>query len=144
MPATSSGGSNPTSPVLLDTSAILTFIEDEEGADRVEAALTQPTTLIPWPVLLETRYITLREVGAAEADRRYALLRELDVVLLWEMDEPLLLTAARIKAEHRLSLADCIIAAYALRADAILMHKDPEFESLGELLAVERLPYKQA
>lgn len=144
MSVTAPTGSHQTRPWLLDTTAILTFIEDEEGADRVEAALTQSTTLIPWPVLLETRYITLREAGAAEADRRHALLKELGVVLLWEVDEPLLLTAARLKAEHRLSLADCIIAAYALRADAILMHKDPEYESLGRLLAMETLPYKGA
>lgn len=144
MSATVPTGSHQTRPWLLDTTAILTFIEDEEGADRVEVALARSTTLIPWPVLLETRYITLREAGAAEADRRHALLKELGVVLLWEVDEPLLLTAARLKAEHRLSLADSIIAAYALRADAILMHKDPEYESLGRLLALETLPYKGA
>jgi predicted nucleic acid-binding protein len=131
-------------PWLLDTSAILTFIQDEDGAERVEAALRQSTTLIPWPVLLEARYITLRVEGAAEADRRYALLKELGVTLLWEVDEPLLLTAARIKAEHRLSLADCVIASYAIRGDAVLMHKDPEYESLGGLLSLEALPYKNS
>jgi predicted nucleic acid-binding protein len=129
-------------PWLLDTSAIFAFIQNEDGAERVEAALRQPTTLIPWPVLLEAHYITLRVEGAAEADRRYALLKELGVTLLWEVDEPLLLTAARLKAEHRLSLADCIIASYATRADAVLLHKDPEYESLDGLLSMEALPYK--
>lgn len=127
---------------MLDTSAVLAFIEDEPGAGRVEKALREPTTIIPWPVLLEVLYITLREEGTAEADRRYALLKELGVTLLSEVDEPLLLTAARIKSEHRLSLADCVIAAYAVRSNAILMHKDPEYESLAGLLSLEMLPYK--
>ncbi len=137
------GASQEERPVLLDTSAILTFIEDEEGADRVGEALSNPTTLVPWPVLLETHHITQREEGQAEADRRLALLKQVDLTILWEVDEPMLLTASQIKAKHRLSLADCIIAAYAIRAGAILMHKDPEYEALRDRVAMEALPYKR-
>ena len=129
-------------PFLLDTSALLTFIEDEAGADRVEQALKQATTLIPWTVLLETYYITLQEVGTAEADLRIAFIKQLDVKILWDMDEPVLLTAAKVKANHRISLADAIIAAFAIRKGAVLMHKDPEFDALSGLLAMEALPYK--
>ncbi|MBU2601951.1 MAG: PIN domain-containing protein [Actinobacteria bacterium] len=129
---------------LLDTSALLSFIEDEAGADRVEQALKQTTTLVPWPVLLEAHYITMREKGEAEAYRRTALVKQLKVKILWDMDESTLLTAARLKAEHRISLADAIIAAFALRRDAILMHKDPEFEALTGLVLMEALPYKTA
>jgi len=39
-------------------------------------------------------------------------------------------------------LADAIIAAFAIRKDAILMHKDPEFDALTGLLKMEALPYK--
>lgn len=129
-------------PYLLDTSALLTFIEDEEGADRVEQALEQPTTLLPWPVLLETCYITIQEEGQAEADRRIALIKQLNVKILWDMDESTLLNATRLKAEHRVSLADAIVAAFAIRKDAVLMHKDPEFDALIGMLPMEALPYK--
>ena len=127
---------------LLDTSALLSFIEDEEGAERVEQALKQKETIVPWPVLLETYYITLQEEGQSEADRRFALIKQLKVNILYDMDEATLLTAARLKALHRVSLADAIIAAFAIRNDAILMHKDPEFEALSGLLTMEALPYK--
>jgi len=130
-------------PYLLDTSAILSFIEDEVGADRVEETLKKSTTLLPWTVLLETYYITLQEEGQAEADRRIALLRQLKVIVLWNMDEATLLTAARLKAKSRVSLADAIIAAFAIRNDAVLMHKDPEFDALTGLLPMEALPYKK-
>jgi predicted nucleic acid-binding protein len=129
-------------PWLLDTSALLSFIEDEAGADRVEQALKQPTTLVPWPVLLETHYVTLQEDGQAEADRRVALIKQLDVEILWGMDESTLLTASKLKAEHRVSLADAVIAAFAIRRGAVLMHKDPEFDALAGLLPMEALPYK--
>lgn len=137
--ATAATGSR---PWLLDTSALLSFIEDETGADRVEQALKQPTTLVPWPVLLETHYISLQEEGQAEADRRIALIKQLKVGILWGMDESTLLTASKLKAEHRVSLADAIIAAFAIRRGAVLMHKDPEFDALTGLLPMEALPYK--
>lgn len=130
------------SPYLLDTSALMSFIEDEAGADRVEKALKQSTTLLPWLVLLETYYITLQEEGQAEADRRIALIKQLKVKIVWDMDEPTLLTAGRLKADHRVSLADAVIAAFAIRRAAVLMHKDPEFEALTGLLPMESLPYK--
>jgi predicted nucleic acid-binding protein len=134
--------SRPDPPLLLDTSAILTLIEDEAGADRVEAALRLESSLVPWPVLLEAHYIMLRDEGQAEADRCLALLKQLGVTIIWGMDEATLLTAARIKAQHRVSLADALIAAFAVRAGAVLLHKDPEFESLAGSLTMERLPYK--
>ena len=135
----------PTAPsvlYLLDTSALLTFIEDEPGSDRVEEVLKDAAILLPWPVLMETYYITLQEKGRAEADRRYALLRQLRAEILWAMDEPILLTAARLKAEHHISLADAVVAAFAIRNNAVLIHKDPEFDAFAGLLAMEALPYK--
>jgi predicted nucleic acid-binding protein len=127
---------------LLDTSAILALMEDEPGAERVETVLRQGEVLLPFPVLLETYYITLQERSEAVADERYALLRHLSVTELWSMDEPTLLTAARLKARFRISFADALIAAFALRNQAVLVHKDPEFESLADQVRQEPLPYK--
>jgi ribonuclease VapC len=126
---------------VLDTSAVLALIEDEAGADRVEALLESAQAILPWPVLMETYYITQRERGQAEADRRYAMLKRASGVV-WEMDEPVVLTAARLKAEHPLSFADALIAAYALRRDATLVHKDPEYAALAGKVRLEALPYK--
>ena len=128
---------------LLDTSAILTLLEDEKGAERVEALLREGQVLLPFLVLLETYYITLQERSEAVADRRYALLKQLPATFLWSVDEPTLLTAARFKARYRLSLADALIAAFAVQQGAILVHKDPEFDVLAELVRQEALPYKE-
>ena len=130
------------SKYLLDTSAVLTFLEDEDGAERVESLLRQEEIILPYLVLLETYYITLQEQPEDVADKRYALLKQLPATILWDVDEPTLLIAGRFKAYHRLSLADAIIAAFAQRQGAILVHKDPELESLTEFVQQEVLPYK--
>ena len=86
--------------------------------------------------------MTRREHGQAEADRRYALASKLKAQVVWRMDEQILLTAGRLKAEHRVSFADALIAASALREGATLVHKDPEYDTLADVVDMERLPYK--
>lgn len=129
-------------PYLLDTSAVLTLIEDEAGADRVEELLRRHTVLIPWIALLEVFYITQQERGAAEAERRFALIKALPATVLWTIDEPTLLQAGRLKAAYRLSLADTLVAALAQQQGATLVHKDPEYDTLQGQLPLEALPYK--
>ena len=121
----------------------MTLIEDEEGADRVEQVLRLETTILPWPVLLEAYYVSIREAGQAEADSRRAFMKRMKIRFLWDMDEATFLTAARLKAEFQISLADAMIAAFAVRREAVLMHKDPEFDRLEGLLEMEALPYKE-
>lgn len=98
---------------LLDTSALLAFMEDGEGADEVERILRAGRIILPFVVLLEVYYITFRERGEEVADKSYALLKSLDAEFIWEMNEPLLFNAGRFKGMYRLSLADAIIAAFA-------------------------------
>ena len=50
--------------------------------------------------------------------------------IIWELDEPTLFIAGRLKANFKISLADAIIAAIARAKNAILVHKDPEYEEL--------------
>ena len=127
---------------LLDTSAWLTYMEEEEGVDKVEHILQTGEILIPFVVLLELYYISYREKGEEIANKRYALVKSLDAEFIWEIDEPILLTAGRFKAQYHLSLADAIIAAVAKIKKATLVHKDPEYEALKDEVDQEILPYK--
>lgn len=61
---------------LLDTSAVLTLLEDVGGTERVETLLHQEQVLLLFLVLLETYYTSLRERSEAIADWRYALLKQ--------------------------------------------------------------------
>ena len=130
------------SPFLLDTSALFALIEDELGADRVEAILRSGEALIPAAAALEVYYVTRQERGEDEADRRLALVRQLPARWLDQLTDPVLVAAGRLKAAHRISLADAMIAGFALNSAATLVHKDPECEAIAPDVQQERLPYK--
>lgn len=132
-------------PYLLGTSALLTFIEDEDGAERVEELLRSQEVLLPFVVGVEVYYITSRGRSEEVADQRLALMiRQLQIRWLDRVAEPVLILAGRLKARYRISLADSLIAAFALNAGAILVHKDPEYEALVSIVTQEALPYKKS
>jgi predicted nucleic acid-binding protein len=127
---------------LLDTSAMMAYLEDEEGADRVEELFRTERTLLPFMAALEVHYVTTQEQGIEVARERLAGLKSLPLGWLNNVDESTLLAASRLKAVHRLSLADAVVAGFAISQGAILVHKDPEFEPLLAEVRQERLPYK--
>ena len=59
-------------------------------------------------------------------------------------DEALCASAAEVKAAHKVSFADSFVVAAALRLNATLVHKDPEFASIAGPLKQEMLPPKTA
>lgn len=127
---------------VLDTSAILAYIEDEPGADTVQSIFDKDEdVLLPWPVLMEVFYMSMRERGQQETEIRFALLKRSPVIILWDIDETLLLRAATIKAKNKLSFADSMIASYTMQNDSILVHKDPQYEALPYQIEMEILPY---
>ncbi|RIK14785.1 MAG: VapC toxin family PIN domain ribonuclease [Anaerolineae bacterium] len=121
----------------------MVFLEDEEGAQRVETLLRNEEVFLPFLALLETYYITLQEQPEDVADKRYALLKQLPATILWSLDEPSLLTAGRLKATYHVSLADALIATMAIRNKAVLVHKDPEIAALSGIVQMETLPFKK-
>lgn len=129
---------------LLDTSALLTLRDDEQGADRVANLLHQAQRqrvccLACFITLMEVLYRVWKDEGEQEGRLAYEQCKALPIDWIHE-DQALLETAAEIKAKHQLSLADAWIGACAILKDATLVHKDPEFEALG--CSHLRLPYK--
>jgi predicted nucleic acid-binding protein len=130
---------------VLDTSALISFKENEPGADDVDRILREAgpkhRVYVSFMTLMEFFYIVQQEQGESTARRSYLELKQLPLHVV-ESDEELGLAAARIKASHRLSVADAWVAATAERLGAILVHKDPEFEPLQRTLTLQPLPYK--
>jgi len=132
--------------IVLDTSALLTYIEDEDGAEYIEAVLieserNEATAYIAFISLTEVMYVTLQEKDESTAQSRIELIKSLACNIV-ESSERLNLAAARLKAENRISLADAYIAALCQERKAILVHKDPEFEQLSSFIQQHKLPYK--
>ena len=126
---------------LPDTSAILTMMDSEEGADLVEDILRTREILLPALVLFEVYYKSIQYHGVETAELRYATMRSIRATHVSELTEPVLLKGGEFKAKYKISLADSIIAAYAFVHNATLVHKDPEFEALTMVNQV-KLPYK--
>lgn len=142
-------------PYVLDTSALLTLFEEEEGAEQVLEILgsergsmihetsdtpPRPPVYLPFMALMEFEYMVMRRHGLYESDRAVRLIRSWPVVLV-ESNPEWRRGAARVKAEGNLSLGDAWNASLALLLDAELVHKDPELDQVEGLRSL-RLPYK--
>lgn len=133
------------SSFMLDTSALLALRDDEPGAERVANLLQSSsdgeiTCYGCFISLMEVLYRVWKDEGEEAGRSAYSVCQRLPITWLHE-SAPLLERAAEIKARFPLSLADAWIAAAALQLDAVLVHKDPEFEKVSGLQQ-ECLPYK--
>jgi uncharacterized protein len=131
---------------VLDTFAWLTFIEDEAGADRIEELLEKArageiVVLVSFMSFMEVYYITMQERDRSEAQARVDLMAALPGLCV-DSTEALGLLAGELKAKYRMSVPDAWIAALAQERQAILVHKDPEFEQVEATIDVLKLPYK--
>ena len=130
---------------VLDTSALLTLRSDEAGAGKVQSLLDDAASgnIICYGCCISLMEILYRVwKNESEEACRIAYQNCLDLPVIWIHESPALLErAAAVKATNALSVADAWIAATALELDATLIHKDPEFEQLPQLLQ-ESLPYK--
>jgi predicted nucleic acid-binding protein len=132
--------------VVFDTSAFLTLTGEESGADTVQELITNALAGVielhaSFVSLTEVEYLTRQEEGEAIARQRLADIKALPVQWL-HSDEALCSEAAKLKAAHKISFADAFVAAMAQRLNAMLVHKDPEFNLLTGLLKLHSLPPK--
>ena len=128
---------------LLDSFALLVYLNDEAGGGRVQEVLALTKNykcrlVMSLINLGEVLYITERTRGLPAAQTVQALVESLPLELL-ETSRDLILDAAHIKASHALSYADAFAVASAMRENAIILTGDPEFQSVGDLVEVEWL-----
>jgi len=121
--------------IVLDSFALIGYLENETFSSRVETLLKQARdgkSLIYLHTihLGEVYYITLREQGQVLADLAYARIRAFPLNYIDIIDEELLRTAATLKAKYPISYADAFAAAMAVMNNAFLLTGDPEFQAL--------------
>jgi ribonuclease VapC len=132
--------------IVLDSFALLGYLENETFSTRVEKILKQARegkSLIYLHAihLGEVYYITIREQGQDLADLAYARIRAFPLTYIEIIDEELLRAAAKLKAKYPISYADAFAAAMAVINNAFLLTGDPEFKRLEkkENIAIEWL-----
>lgn len=112
---------------LLDASGLIAYLSDEKEADEVSKILKK--SALPFVALSETYYIVWKKKGESEADKIYGLIKSWDLPILLP-DERIILTAGRLKAVFKLSMADSFIAALSLDKNLTLVTKDRDYEVL--------------
>ena len=133
---------------VFDTSAWIALDEKEEGAEIVESILAKAwlgraEVHCSFATLTELEFIRTRESDATQAAELLAFAKSQRAI--WHhSDDALCSAAAKLKAAHKLSFADSFVAALAQRLNAILVHKDPEFNAVSGEVKQRMLPPKNA
>lgn len=127
--------------IVLDTWSIMAFLEDEPASERVEAIITEAheagiPLLMTVVNVAEVWYIFARDSSAKEADQGVSELKQLGIEFV-EADWELSLEAAKFKARHKMSLADCYAAALAKSSQADLITGDHEFKQVEAEIKID-------
>lgn len=136
--------SSVTERYVLDSFAVLAYLQGEGGAKEVrsileKAAAGQAEVAMTVLNLGEVLYIVEREESLEAAQAVLATIDSLPVVQ-HVVTRPLALRAAHFKARHRMSYADCFAAALAAELRTSVVTGDPEFHSVEEEVPVVWLP----
>ena len=125
---------------VLDANALLDFVEDGPGSDRVEQLMNNALragsplliSVVNWGEVL---YISWQRRGEETARGTMAGLSRLPIQTI-PVEIEQVSKAAEIKAVHKIPYVDCIAAALAEVNQAILVTSDRDFEKLGRRIQV--------
>lgn len=129
---------------VLDSFALLAYLEDEVGAKDVENVLSAllRKEAEAWMSVInlgEVLYITERGQSLEAALLALAAVDQLPIRIV-DADRSLTLDAAHIKAHHTISYADAFAVALAMKCHAALVTGDPEFKKVESLVHVFWIP----
>ncbi|HAH21320.1 MAG: hypothetical protein A2Y00_00115 [Omnitrophica WOR_2 bacterium GWF2_43_52] len=129
---------------VLDAHALMVFLEKEAGYEKVEhyfiAAVEKGNYLLMTSVNFgEVYYSVLRECGQRKADEIEEIIRTLPITII-DVDTQIAKEAARFKANHKISYADCFAAALAKLHKGEVITGDKEFKPLESEIKIAWLP----
>jgi ribonuclease VapC len=126
--------------IVLDSHALLAYLEDEPGADVVQEILSQSEAgkkqaLMTSVNLGEVYYSLIRTHGGDKARKLLDVIDQLPLEIL-AADRELALTAGELKAKNAVAFADCFSAALAAKHSCPVVTGDPEFKILELYVSV--------
>jgi predicted nucleic acid-binding protein len=121
---------------VLDASAVLAFVDDAAGGERVEQLLIDARrssipllmSVLNWG---EVFYHSWQRRGEESARRTVSDLSRLPIELV-PLDLSQVLKAGEFKAVQKIPYVDCVAAALAKLRNATLVTSDRDFEKLGQ------------
>lgn len=125
---------------VLDSWALVAFLEDEPAAAEVEKLLEQATaerhkllmSVVNWG---EVYYNTMREVSQEAAEEKIRQIAAMPIEIVG-VDLHMARQAAVFKATKKMSYADCFGAALAKIRNAEFVTGDPEFKEVEKEIKI--------
>lgn len=126
---------------VLDSYAIFSYLEGEEGAEIVADILKEGIndkaeiffSVINWG---EVYYILLREQGNKVADLVLKTIERYPIKII-DVEKTITLEAAKIKAFNKMSYADAFAAALTKEKKASLVTGDAEFKTVEDKIKIK-------
>ena len=133
--------------VVLDTWAVLAYLDGEPAAQRVRQILRaarrkQVVVLLSLISYGECVYVVEREHGLQQTQRAVGIIDQLPLQVM-PADRPLVFEAAHMKARYPISYADAFSVALARRNHGSVMTGDPEFKAVTSEIPVHWLPARR-
>ncbi len=122
------------STTVLDSYAVISFLQQQEGYEKVAAIIEEGATgdreiffcVVNWG---EVVYQAIRRGGESRARLAEDTISTLPIQLV-EVNRDLTRQAAILKASHKMSYADCFAAALAMKKKGELVTGDNEFKQV--------------
>lgn len=130
---------------VLDANALISLLENREGAATRVRSLIEEASRNQLPVLLsavnwgEVFYIAWRLRGEVLAREAETKLRQLPITVI-AADLERATRAAALKQKHDLGYADAFAAELAIDRGASLVTADQEFAKVGKVLSLYAIP----
>jgi ribonuclease VapC len=134
---------SPPAAYVLDSFALLAYLEGEAGMERVRSILEgaearRHTAYASLINLGEVLYITERERGLVEARRTLGAIDQLPLEIVG-VSRTTVLAAAHVKARFPVAYADAFAVVAAQDRGAVVVTGDPEFEPLADAGVIDVL-----
>lgn len=114
---------------VLDACALLALINNEQGADRVEAVIREALigdveVYMNKINVYEVYYGIYRVEGQTKADETYRLIQKQPINIVDIFSDDVFTEAAKLKSKYKMSLADSIALGEAVVRNAALLSSD--------------------
>jgi len=123
---------------VLDSFALLAYLKMEGKYKKIKDLLASDEVLFMNDINVgEAFYVLAKERGVEKAEYFVnTILPNLPIKVVPNTLQDVL-EAARIKATHSISYADCFVVATALKKDAAIVTGDPEFKKVQKTVEIE-------
>ncbi|MBF0121354.1 MAG: PIN domain-containing protein [Desulfobacterales bacterium] len=125
---------------VIDACALIAFLNDEKGADKIESILSNQTNLCLMSIIniFEVCYDAAKISGIDEAIKLYEEIKQLPIIIDCKIEENLLKEAIYFKTKYRISVADSIALSLAKVNNAIIITSDHhEFDCIDKAKEID-------